>query len=359
MMRTIRIVVALVTFALVSMAGQAHALAGSIAMSVDVNVFHDALAPHGDWVQSERFGLVWTPGTVAHGWRPYTRGHWAYTDFGWTWVGDEEWSWATDHYGRWSFDPSHGWVWVPGAQWGPAWVAWRYGNGYVGWAPLTPEVGTDMARVNFDAVIDPFSFTFVNEHFLVAANLGPHIVPVARNVTYVQVTNNITNYTIVNNRVVNHGVEIDRFERAVGRPVPRVRVRDVETVEGVARGRARGADLAFYRPNVGPARPGWEPPGLASRSPRLPAESPTRYDLKEAQRLQRTEEHERQSLRKEQEREERNVPPGPSLDEMRQRHAAEMKAQDQHEQRERQMLEVRQQRQKGSDHKPPEKPKKH
>ena len=32
-----------------------------------------------------------------------------------------------------------GWVWVPGYTWAPAWVSWRYGDGYAGWAPLPPD----------------------------------------------------------------------------------------------------------------------------------------------------------------------------------------------------------------------------
>ena len=31
-----------------------------------------------------------------------------------------------------------GWCWIPGTTWGPAWVNWRWGGGYVGWAPMAP-----------------------------------------------------------------------------------------------------------------------------------------------------------------------------------------------------------------------------
>src|SRR6202040_559681 len=33
---------------------------------------------------------------------------------------------------------------------------------------------------------------------------------------------NITNYTVVNNRVVNNGVSVQRIQQVTGRPVPRV-----------------------------------------------------------------------------------------------------------------------------------------
>ena len=71
-------------------------------------------------------------------WRPYADGYWAYTDVGWTWVSYEDFGWATYHYGRWADLAGYGWVWVPGYEWGPAWVSWRTGGDYVGWAPLPP-----------------------------------------------------------------------------------------------------------------------------------------------------------------------------------------------------------------------------
>jgi hypothetical protein len=79
---------------------------------------------------------VWRP-EVAYGWRPYVDGYWAWTPYGWTWVSSEPWAW-TLHYGRWGFVPALGWVWVPGSVWGPAWVDWFWGDGFVGWAPLPP-----------------------------------------------------------------------------------------------------------------------------------------------------------------------------------------------------------------------------
>ena len=72
-------------------------------------------------------------------WRPYTVGHWVYTDeYGWYWHSYEPFAWAVYHYGRWGYDPSYGWFWVPGDTWAPAWVEWRYGDRYVGWAPAGP-----------------------------------------------------------------------------------------------------------------------------------------------------------------------------------------------------------------------------
>src|SRR2546426_4578479 len=32
-----------------------------------------------------------------------------------------------------------GWAWIPGEEWGPAFVQWRHGGDYVGWAPMPPD----------------------------------------------------------------------------------------------------------------------------------------------------------------------------------------------------------------------------
>ena len=52
---------------------------------------------------------------------------------------EANWGWVVYHYGRWAFEPGIGWFWVPGEEWAPAWVNWRYGDEYVGWAPLPPD----------------------------------------------------------------------------------------------------------------------------------------------------------------------------------------------------------------------------
>jgi len=125
----------------------APAAVASAAPDVTYQEFYDALSPYGSWVQMPAYGYVWQPlATVQdYRWRPYTVGNWAYTDDGWTWLSDEPFGWLTYHYGRWMRTHTLGWVWVPGDQWAPAWVSWRYGNNFVGWAPLPPEARFDGA----------------------------------------------------------------------------------------------------------------------------------------------------------------------------------------------------------------------
>ena len=194
--------------------------------TASISYFHEQLSPYGRWVERDGYGQVWVP-YVAAGWRPYTTGHWVYTDQGWAWVADESWGWAPFHYGRW-FYADGGWGWVPGTVWAPAWVAWRNGGGYVGWAALPPAVGFSVGvgvvfgGVDLNVAIAPAYYSFVSERAILEPRLSTVIVAPSQNVTIIKNTTNITNYSVVNNRVVNNGVSVQRIQQVTGRPVPRV-----------------------------------------------------------------------------------------------------------------------------------------
>ena len=128
--------------------------------------FEAPLASHGTWVEVGSYGRCWRPARVAVEWRPYCSGEWIWTDCGWYRQSDEPWAWACYHYGWWVCDPAAGWVWVPEVQWAPAWVSWRAGGGYVGWAPLPPP-GLVFARHP-----EPELFVFVG-----TANFGGPVRP--------------------------------------------------------------------------------------------------------------------------------------------------------------------------------------
>ena len=103
--------------------------------------FYTQLSPYGRWIYDPAYGYVWQPYAGA-GFMPYsTAGHWVYTDMGWSWASDYAWGWAPFHYGRWDYTAAYGWYWIPGTIWGPAWVSWRYTDGYYGWAPIGPRCG--------------------------------------------------------------------------------------------------------------------------------------------------------------------------------------------------------------------------
>jgi hypothetical protein len=100
--------------------------------------FETPLAPHGTWLVVSSYGRCWRPAGVAVEWRPYGCGTWVWTECGWYWASDEPWAWACYHYGWWVQDSKYGWVWVPNTDWAPAWVSWRAGPDFIGWAPLGP-----------------------------------------------------------------------------------------------------------------------------------------------------------------------------------------------------------------------------
>ena len=102
--------------------------------------FDQTLAPHGAWVEDTRYGRVWRPHQRPVHWRPYLYGRWVYTtEYGWVWLSEEPFGWVVYHYGNWAWSTRFGWVWMPGEIWGPAWVEWCHGGGYVGWSPMLPD----------------------------------------------------------------------------------------------------------------------------------------------------------------------------------------------------------------------------
>ncbi|HVT15552.1 MAG TPA: DUF6600 domain-containing protein [Thermoanaerobaculia bacterium] len=223
--------------------------------AVDINFFYNKLSPYGHWVQRGGYGWVFLPFGVRAGWRPYTLGHWVMTDYGWTWMSDEQFGWATYHYGRWVPDSQYGWGWVPGYEWGPAWVAWRTGGGYIGWAPLPPEVrfragiGLDFGGVDVSVSLGPSHYCFVQERSFLASHLATYAVPQARNVTIIDNTNNITDYRVVNNRVFNQGVAVQRVEQVTGQRVQSYQVAAV-TAGSARNPQVRGNQLTVFSPNV-------------------------------------------------------------------------------------------------------------
>jgi hypothetical protein len=99
---------------------------------------------YGEWIEDDDYGRVWRPYATVVGvdFTPYEScGSWVWTDWGWTYSCDWDWGWLPFHYGRWDwFDDGGYWGWVPGYEWGPGWVDWRHGGGYVGWRPTPPIV---------------------------------------------------------------------------------------------------------------------------------------------------------------------------------------------------------------------------
>jgi hypothetical protein len=230
---------------------------GSVARAdlvVSVNLFQRELSPYGRWADDPRYGEVWYP-SVREGWRPYyDDGHWVYSDdYGWLWVADQPWGWAPFHYGRWVLT-DYGWAWVPGTVWGPAWVTFRSAPDYIGWAPLPPEADWDDGygfRRRYD-VVDARCWSFVRPRGFLERRFDRYAYDRRDNRRFIQHTTNITNITIINNRVVNRGIDVNHVERETHRRVQRVKVTDSDRPE---RTQLQGNKVVVYKPAItDPAR---------------------------------------------------------------------------------------------------------
>ncbi len=231
------------------------------------NTFYTKLEPYGAWRETSAYGYVFQPNEASRSrnWRPYTNGHWVYTDAGWTWYSEEPFGWATYHYGRWARLRSVGWVWVPGDEWAPAWVSWRKGNDYVGWAPLPPEARFERGRGIHNWAdnyydIGPDQYCFVPATDLGAQQIEHTIIPVERNVTIVNQTINVTNITYNNTTIVNQGPNYEELRRRSRHPIQQLRLDRRQHFEnGNPHAVVRGQVIEMTAPAIAPARPADRP----------------------------------------------------------------------------------------------------
>jgi len=202
-------------------------------VDVSIDFFYDNLGEGGNWIEAGDYGYCWQPSVAVSNtsWRPYSDGYWAYTDQGWTWISYEDFGWATYHYGRWIRLRGRGWVWVPGREWGPAWVSWRTGGDYVGWAPLPPRRAGEYwdeqpitARVDIDFDIGPAYYNFIDVRYIGEPVLRERIFAPEQNVTYITQTVNVTNITYNNSAVYNYGPDYNTLSRYSTRPIQRLSV---------------------------------------------------------------------------------------------------------------------------------------
>ena len=208
--------------------------------------FYDELQPYGTWIYDPQYGNVWIP-DVEEDFRPYaTRGYWAMTSYGNTWVSDYPWGWATFHYGRWHFDNYYGWEWVPGNEWAPAWVSWRNGGGYYGWAPMEPGVSIDASYSDNYSVPDNY-WVFAPYAYINYTNVYNYYVPYYRTRTIIRNTNWLRNRYNYNNRVYNAGPRREEIQRYSHRPV---RVYNINNVNRPSRITVNNNNINIYRPAV-------------------------------------------------------------------------------------------------------------
>jgi len=249
----------------------------------DPGSFYGALAPYGEWLQMDAGFYAWRPTHVRGGWRPYTFGHWAWTDYGWYWISDEPFGWAAYHYGRWYYDDYYGWIWIPDRTWGPAWVEWRYNDDYLGWAPLPPYASFSFSiGIRFTTHwFAPYHYwNFVRYRHFTARYINREIVPMEYTRRLIGNTRTGGRYDIDGGRIINRGIDRGTVERRGGYSrIDRIDVRETPNVgERIVRDRNQER-IEVYRPDR----------SAISRAPeRIEARRPDRGTTLDLQKIERS-----------------------------------------------------------------------
>ncbi len=187
------------------------------------------LSWNGEWIDTGEYGRVWRPTHVSDDWQPYLYGRWVWTRAGWAWASDEPFGWAVYHYGRWAWSPAVGWMWVPGRTWAPAWVSWRWTDGYAAWCPLGPR----------SVVVDrPALWVVVpTRHFL--EPVRHYVVPRPQRQAL----------PLPSRPGPSAGPAVNVVERAIGRTVRPLAIGHAATPSSA---RAGSGSVDFYRPRTAP-----------------------------------------------------------------------------------------------------------
>jgi hypothetical protein len=347
--------------AAISKAGPVPGALQGFGAALDIGYCYDYLAPYGTWLTLDPYGYVWCPRNMGYGWRPYTDGHWIWSNDGWCWVSNYDWGWMPFHYGRWGFDNGCGWFWAPGTDWGPAWVFWRYSDLYCGWAPIPPGIAFG-AGFDFDAFALglPLDFwVFVNGSHFMDRDLRRFCLPYERNATVARLTRFSNRYEFRGGRMIDEGIGVDAIRRFTGHEITRYNLANSERPGGP---RVSGDRAAFYRPafrsdsqarprqalsaeqarrEMGPARIFEAPRGAAGAA----TESAMRkMQARERALLERSQAQERQSLQRRQAEESRGIRNPSERSRIGQEHQAQMAEQQRMFESERRQMDARHQR---------------
>ena len=245
----------LVFLALMALFAGAPVSANPLDVNVSFGVFYSSLGSYGDWLHVSGGVYAWRPNEMHEGWRPYSYGRWVWTDDGWFWASDEPWGWATYHYGRWYYDDSYGWVWIPGYEWAPAWVEWRYGEGCVGWAPLSPyavfSAGWGIHYVERWST-PPSYWCFVDCRYINRPGIHDYVYRGDDNSRWIGRTRGAGSVTVEGTRILTRGPARDYVERTGN-----IRIQQTDLVTRTAIGRERfirgpegRESIEVYRPRI-------------------------------------------------------------------------------------------------------------
>ena len=209
--------------------------------------FYDELEPYGTWVYDPQYGDVWIP-DAEDDFRPYaSRGHWVLTEYGNTWVSDYPWGWATFHYGRWRFDDYYGWEWIPGYEWAPAWVSWRQGGGYYGWAPLMPGISISLIFGGRGYNIPDNYWSFAPQAYINRPNIYNYYVPHTRVINIIRNTTVINNTYARDNRRYIAGPGIQDIQRVTHQ---QPQVYNISNAARPGANRVQNNTISLFRPSV-------------------------------------------------------------------------------------------------------------
>jgi hypothetical protein len=251
---------------------------------ISFGMFYSSLGAQGEWITVDAGVYAWRPLNVDAEWRPYQYGRWIWTDDGWYWDSDEPWAWAAYHYGRWYYDDYYGWLWTPGYDWAPAWVEWRYGGDYVGWAPLGPyAVYNRQFGIHYSRHwVTPYHYwSFVDCRHMMNHDIHRYVYRTEQNTRFIGRTRTGGSVRPDNGRVISRGPEPGEIERRGDLRIPRTQLVDVEDRDR-ARGVGNEGRIGVYRPRVeersGDER--IERPGTLRESERMPSLDSRRLDVR-------------------------------------------------------------------------------
>lgn len=214
---------------------------------VSLQSFYDELSPYGTWIQDPQYGYVWRPDVDQDEFRPYySNGRWAMTEYGNTWVSNYDWGWAPFHYGRWVYNRYNQWIWIPDTVWGPAWVTWRSGGGYYGWAPLGPSISIGINIGHGGYRVPDFCWNFI-PYSNIYYNSYPRYYA-SRNRVYIQNTVIINNTYVRGSRTYYTGPRADDIRRATNQNVT---IYNINRSSRPGASRVENNTVSIYNPRPG------------------------------------------------------------------------------------------------------------
>ncbi|HMK19959.1 MAG TPA: DUF6600 domain-containing protein [Chitinophagaceae bacterium] len=190
-----------------------------VSVNVSFQSFYDELSPYGDWISYPEYGYVWRPDNRYNDFQPYrSEGHWAWSD--------------------------DGWLWVPDYEWAPAWVVWRGGDDYYGWAPMSPGISINLYSSNRYNVPNNY-WCFAPSRYITSPHLSNYYIDRGRNTTIINHTTIINNYS--SNRGYVIGPSHNEVERYTGSRISPVRIRESQRA---GRTIARNNEVSIYKPYI-------------------------------------------------------------------------------------------------------------